>query len=291
MKFWVLALLVSGAISNTSTTAAANSEPKVAPSCVMSEALKTAVEGFLGAAASVGYRGTMLVEYGGDREFIAVQVDPKSGKNDLKKLNKSVGSAPRGVASLSHSPRGPCELARYYGLALEPGPAVAGRATYRLSARPRDTLRLAYVMDIDAEFHVPLRVLAASPEGQILERYEFANIALEAQTETVNADTDDAAAESSSYYLAAVPPGFKVVDQGRQPVDFLVLTDGLASVSIFVENQPKTLPSGEGFALRGASLSYTRGMAQRKLVTVLGEVPITTARLLAEAIRQRDETR
>ena len=290
MKFWVLALLASWAILMT-PTATANPEPKVASSCAMSEALKTAVDGFLGAASSVGYRGTMLVEYGGDREFIEVHVDPESGKNGLKRLNKSAWAAPRRVASLPHGRRGPCELTRYYGLAIEPGPAVAGRATYRLSARPRDTLRLAYVMDIDAEFHVPLRVLAASPEGKILERYEFANIALEALAAPVNADMGGAATESANYYLAAVPPGFTVVDQGRQPVDFLVLSDGLASVSIFVENQPKTLPSGEGFALRGASLSYTRGMAQRKLVTVFGEVPITTARLLAEAIRQRDETR
>ena len=68
-----------------------------------------------------------------------------------------------------------------------------------------------------------------------------------------------------------------------------MLSDGLATVSVFVENQPNSLPSGEGFALRGSSLTYTRGNAQRQLVTVLGEVPITTARLLAEALRQRGE--
>lgn len=288
MKFWILALLVWGA-SSTSVSAADQPDQQTPPSCVMSETLTHAVRGFLAASSSVGYRGTMLVEYGGDREFIAVHVDPESGENELTRLNQAVGPAPRPVASLPRVSPGPCHLARYYGLAIEPGPAVAGRATYRLSARPRDTLRLAYVMDLDAEFYVPLRVLAASPEGQILERYEFADIIFEAKVVPTDDGIRDGELVASKYYLAALPPGFTVVNQGRLPVDFLVLSDGLATVSVFVENQPSSLPSGEGFALRGSSLTYTRGNAQRQLVTVLGEVPITTARLLAEALRQRGE--
>ncbi|MDG1064601.1 MAG: MucB/RseB C-terminal domain-containing protein [Luminiphilus sp.] len=289
MKLWILALLVWGA-SSTLARAADHPDQQKPPSCVMSETMTQAVRGFLAASSSVGYRGTMLVEYGGDREFIAVHVDPVSGGNELTRLNRAVGATPRPVASLPRVSPGPCHLARYYGLAIEPGSAVAGRATYRLSARPRDTLRLAYVMDLDAEFHVPLRVLAASPEGQILERYEFADIVFSAKAAPASASVSDDELAASKYVLAALPPGFTIVNQGRQPVDFIVLSDGLANVSIFVENQPDALPSGEGFTLRGSSLTYTRGFAQQKLVTVLGEVPITTARLLAEALRQRGGT-
>ena len=296
MKRWILAFLVSGTMSvSVQAVGEPQGQLKSSPSCVMSDDVSAAIHGFLQASSSVGYRGTMLVEYGGDREFIAVHADPESGQNALKRLNQSAGAAPRLVASSPRVSNGPCDLARHYGLVLEPGMAVAGRATYRLSARPRDTLRLAYVMDIDSEFHVPLRVLAASPDGKILERYEFAEIALEAKPaapkpEPTTADIGDTKGDVPRYFLAAIPPGFKVVDQGRRPVDFLVLSDGLASVSIFIEEQPRSLPSGEGFALRGATLTYNRGIAKQRLVTVLGEVPITTARLLAEALRARGET-
>ncbi|MDG0992054.1 MAG: MucB/RseB C-terminal domain-containing protein [Luminiphilus sp.] len=286
MKLWILAGVVLG-VMTIPVLAADNSEARAPASCMMSETMTAAVQGFLVASSSISYHGTLLVEYGGDREFIAIDVDPDSDQNGLKRLNQSAEPMPRLVTARHHATRGPCELARYYSLAIEPGSAVAGRATYRLSARPKDTLRLAYVMNIDAEYHVPLRVLAASPEGQILERYEFADITLEPKSTSSNAVSSESAAGTSRYFLSSVPPGFTVIDEGRNPVDFIVLSDGLASVSIFVETQPRALPSGEGFALRGASLAYTRGIAQKKLVTVLGEVPITTARLLAEALRQR----
>ncbi len=289
MKPWILACVVLG-VMTAPVHAADNSVARASASCIMSDTMSAAIQGFLMASSSIAYQGTLLVEYGGDREFIAIDVDPASGQNGLKRLNQSAEPLPRLVNAQAHAARGPCQLAQYYALAIEPGFAVAGRATYRLSARPRDTLRLAYVMNIDAEYHVPLRVLAASPEGQILERYEFADITFEPKPGPVDDGSNKTAAEPSRYLLSAVPPGFAVIDQGRSPVDFIVLSDGLASVSIFVEAQPRALPSGEGFALRGASLTYTRGMAQQKLVTVLGEIPITTARLLAEAVRQRSET-
>ncbi len=287
MKPWILACVVLGVM--TAPVRAAD-EPTAPVSCMMSETMGAATQGFLRASSSISYHGTLLVEYGGDREFISIDVDPDSGQNGLKRLNQSAEPLIRLVTARPQAAREPCHLARYYALTMEPGSAVAGRATSRLSARPRDTLRLAYVMNVDAEYHVPLRVVAASPEGKILERYEFADITLEPKLGPDDDGSSKIVVEPSRYFLSAVPPGFAVIDQGRSPVDFVVLSDGLASVSIFVESQPRALPSGEGVVLRGASLTYTRGIAQQKLVTVLGEIPITTARLLAEAVRQRSET-
>ena len=45
---------------------------------------------------------------------------------------------------------------------------------------------------------------------------------------------------------------------------------------------------GEGAVQHGSTVSYTRGISmrgQKVLVTVLGEIPLTTARLVADAVR------
>ncbi len=254
-------------------------------SCGMPSALYERVDGVLSAPQKLNYTGTLLVEYGGDREFIAVRSD--SAVTSFRRLSRQAGDAPRPISPLPVMQRGPCGLVQSYGLMVEAGAgAVAGRSTYRMTARPKDTLRLAYVMDIDAELHMPLRVLTASPEGQILEHYEFADVSFEERLET---EELVAPADVAGYRLAAIPPGFTLVSEGSKPADFLVLSDGLASVSVFIENQPRSLPSGEGIALRGATLTYTRGTANDRLITVLGEIPVPTARLLADAVRLRED--
>ena len=56
----------------------------------------------------------------------------------------------------------------------------------------------------------------------------------------------------------------------------------------FVKPLPPGAPVGEGAVIEGATLTYTRGVrssAGGLLISVLGEVPMVTARLLADAVR------
>jgi len=67
-----------------------------------------------------------------------------------------------------------------------------------------------------------------------------------------------------------------------------VVSDGLAMASVFVEPLPLSAPFGEGLVTHGATLTYTRGVrtaAGGMLISVLGEIPLVTARLLADAVR------
>ena len=67
-----------------------------------------------------------------------------------------------------------------------------------------------------------------------------------------------------------------------------VVSDGLSTASVFVEPLPAGAPAGEGAVIEGATLTYTRGVASpegRLLISVLGEVPVVTARLLADTVR------
>ena len=67
-----------------------------------------------------------------------------------------------------------------------------------------------------------------------------------------------------------------------------MVSDGLATASVFVEPLPAGAPVGEGAIIEGATLTYTRGVRSASgglLISVLGEVPFVTARLLADAVR------
>ena len=93
--------------------------------------------------------------------------------------------------------------------------------------------------------------------------------------------------------VAWVPQGF-VITQGESssPWD-KTFTDGLAVFTVFLEQLPELPQPGEGRARQGGTTAYTRGMnvsGQPVLVTVLGEVPMNTARMVADSIAWGDSS-
>ena len=64
-------------------------------------------------------------------------------------------------------------------------------------------------------------------------------------------------------------------------------TDGLAVFSVFLELMQRQIQPGEGRARTGGTTAYTRGLqlaGRPVLVTVVGEVPINTARIVADSV-------
>ncbi len=276
----------STAITAQASQGSEDAPDSALPTCGLPSELASRLRTMLAAGEKVGYRGTLLIEYGNDREFVAVDTASPEGPVQYTRLNRSASATPQTVVLPSYGyRRGLCELQQWYSFAVEASDqVVAGRSTWRLSARPRDTLRLGYLMDIDRTSGVPLRVITITPEGQILERFEFADVAL---TDTPPVAVSVASTGHAGYRFAGLPPGFSLIAEGAEPVDFLVASDGMASVSVFIEDQPRALTDGEGVVLRGSTLAYTRGTADNYLITVMGEVPVATARLLADGIRRR----
>lgn len=67
-------------------------------------------------------------------------------------------------------------------------------------------------------------------------------------------------------------------------------TDGMASFSVFLEPGSMSMQPGEGAVREGSTLAYTRGLrlaGSMVLVTVVGEVPVNTARIVADSVRLR----
>ena len=92
----------------------------------------------------------------------------------------------------------------------------------------------------------------------------------------------------SKFVVLKQPSGFKEIyyaqktmHNSQHSVEHLLMSDGLASVSVYMENKNPGMESG----LRsvGAVNSYSRDIDNYQ-VTVMGEVPPLTVKLIAEGI-------
>ncbi|MEO5573226.1 MAG: MucB/RseB C-terminal domain-containing protein [Gammaproteobacteria bacterium] len=94
--------------------------------------------------------------------------------------------------------------------------------------------------------------------------------------------------------ITQLPKGFKLVERNKylmsanqMPVEHLVLTDGLASVSVFIE---KSAPEDKfvGISHRGAVNAYGV-FSHGHQITLVGEVPVATVQLIGQSIRHQSE--
>ena len=252
--------------------------------CTLDSPAQQAVAKMLRASSHQRYEGTVLYERAGNRQFVTVtSPTDDAGQGMLRRMNAQADPLPESWPAPFDSPQRACDVAEVYSPVLESGRTVAGRATQRLVLRPRDTLRLTHLIDMDSETGLALAMATVGSEGKMLERYEYASIDYQAVSER-----DPLAGKRRGYERGrSVVPGYFVLSEDADRGVFVV-TDGLATASIFVEPLPPGAPVGEGAVIEGATLTYTRGVrspAGGLLISVLGEVPVVTARLLADAVR------
>jgi len=180
---------------------------------------------------------------------------------------------------------------------LGEGERVAGRAAVRIMIEPRDMYRFGYVMDIDRESGLLLKTLTVGPGDTVLERFQFASLSLGDQAATTTGislvhraehpGTDGRREEPPGWAVGWVPGGFIYTDSPAASVGRQTYTDGLAVFSVFLEELGRGIRPGEGVVRNGGTVSYTRGMdlsGRSVLVTVIGEVPVNTARMVADSV-------
>ena len=91
--------------------------------------------------------------------------------------------------------------------------------------------------------------------------------------------------------ISKVPNGFALVEHNRRMnkggamVEHMVFTDGLASVSVFMEkNTPHEKIPFSGVSRMGAVNAFARRVNDHQ-VTVVGEVPVAAVRMIGESIQ------
>lgn len=195
---------------------------------------------------------------------------------------------------------GNCGISAHYRFSVGEGERIAGRKAVRILIQPKDMYRHGYVMELDRKTGLLLKIQTVGRGQKVLERFQFADLSFTDEVTTASeADTvhqaihphpaqDPAALPAGGWNLRWIPDGFTVTDNSEEDLSRRTYTDGLAVFSVFLEKLSAQIKPGEGVVRRGGTLSYTRGMSMSGapvLVTVIGEVPLNTARMVADSIR------
>jgi sigma-E factor negative regulatory protein RseB len=182
---------------------------------------------------------------------------------------------------------------------------VAGRGARVIGIIPKDKFRYGYRFYVDRETSLPLKTDLMNENGRPVEQIMFTSLELSPTGSVAGADPSNLdgfvelrrhAAEAQApdrpkrWEFVGLPVGYTLhmhnrrVDDSGTRVDHFVLSDGLASVSVYVE-----APPAEG--LRGGAhvgaINAWGDLVQRHQVTAVGEVPEGTVRKIVESLRYR----
>jgi sigma-E factor negative regulatory protein RseB len=195
---------------------------------------------------------------------------------------------------------GRCGVAAHYRFAVDEGERVAGRQAVSIRVEPRDIYRHGYVMELDRETGLLLKARIVGSGNKTLELFQFAKVTYNdipaegAQADIVHqtrhppaSTTVQAGLPSRDWFVSWLPGGFMPTEAEVGSRGSRSYTDGLAVFSVFLEELGREMHPGEGVVRQGGTISYTRGLQLADapvLITVIGEVPVNTARMVADSI-------
>jgi len=200
-------------------------------------------------------------------------------------------------------------IAASYDVKLGKTERVLGYECQWIRLDPKDGLRFPQRLCSEMNSGLILRAKVFNGERQVIEQYSFTDLKLGPQVGRTDLKTifrarnrqwlsdgsprDEASNAETGWAVTRAPSGFNKVAElkrtlpGRsQPVSQIVLTDGLASLSVFVEPNPSPSRTAEASSEDGTTTFFVRPMGDQ-LVTVLGEVPLTTAQQVARSVSRR----
>jgi len=195
-----------------------------------------------------------------------------------------------------------------YRVALAGNSSVADRSVVIILVEPVDTYRYGYRLWLDKKSAMPLKSQLLDEQGKIVEQIMFAEIDMTDEIpeaavqpsiamESFDWKNSEAAVDqpaisvNSAWRATRLPPGFRLtvaktkpMPEPGEPLEHLVYSDGLASVSVFIELGVSADEKGEGLSRIGAANAYTTTQDDR-LITAMGEVPARTVQLIALSVR------
>ncbi|HSW18152.1 MAG TPA: MucB/RseB C-terminal domain-containing protein [Ramlibacter sp.] len=183
---------------------------------------------------------------------------------------------------------------------------VAGFDADVVLVAPKDQLRLGYRIWSEKKTGLIVKLQTLGTEGEVLEQAAFSELQLDtglkpdklAQMMTPpegwrveRMDTAKTTAAAEGWTLKAAVPGFAPVSCYRRRATSeatmqWVFSDGLATVSLFVEPFDAQRHGREGIMAAGATQTLTRRI-QDWWLTAVGEVPAQTLRAFAQNLERR----
>lgn len=194
-------------------------------------------------------------------------------------------------------------IRKNYMLKLSGAERIAGREALIMDLIPNDNLRYQYRIWADQAYGLLLKMSLLDAQQHTLEQIGFTQVELlntrdldwfqpkiDASKPYVMEDKTEVDHVGESPVVANLPAGYRKVDHirlqvpGKQnPVQQLIFSDGLASVSVFIEPLAKGAPVREGVKTMG-STNLCAHVLNGYQVVVVGEVPTRTVEQIAQQV-------
>lgn len=238
-------------------------------------------------------------------EMYCFQPDSKTVRLDRRMTGKFFPSLVSGTPEV---------ILANYKLRLGKVERIGGHDCQWVILEPKDALRFLQKLCAEVQTGLLMRAKTLNERGQIVEQFSFTQLLMGkaavrdaglshlksrlAQKEP-GWQTDDSARKSvkvgdTGWWVQAPPVGFRLVTELKrampgksEPVSHLVFSDGVATISVFVEPLGANT-AGFSRASEEGMVSYAMRSVGNHQVTVLGEVPVTTAQNLANGVSFRN---
>lgn len=198
-------------------------------------------------------------------------------------------------------------IPEFYGVDERPAERVAGHVADVVELMPRDRLRYGYRIWSEKKSGLVIKMQTLDEDGQVLEQVAFTELQFDApvrmdKLKRMMADTKGyqvlkpslrkTTPEAEGWRQREAVPGFQPVschvrehEGGESPPMQWVFSDGLASVSLFVEPFDPQRHGEEGHAVAGATHSLAR-QVDAYWLTAMGEVPLKTLRQFVQGVER-----
>ena len=207
---------------------------------------------------------------------------------------------------LGSLPQFDLSVGEFYRIESLPSTHILGRPARVIAVYPKDQFRFGYRLWLDEKTAMPLKTQLCDPQGQVIEQLFFARLDmpenipdsdLAPTVRTVGMrwvrqgpSNDSASAALADYRASQLPPGFRLTVQGAQtlggasaPASHLVYSDGLATVSVFVEEQRGSVPGVAMFGATAPGVGTTGIANQGDSITGVANVAASSVSLEPDA--------
>jgi len=185
---------------------------------------------------------------------------------------------------------------------------IAGRPTVMVSISPLDEYRYGYHLWADRKTGLLLKSDLLDEHGKVIEQFMFTDVSIGVPIKDKDlqptyhakgmawqraASITPGESGDSHWEIGEMPKGFRVtgnmmrtVPGKPQPVAHLMVSDGLAAVSVFVEQSSKRQDKEDGMVTGMGSAHAYRAWVDGHKVTAVGEVPAATVERIGRSLRQ-----
>jgi sigma-E factor negative regulatory protein RseB len=206
----------------------------------------------------------------------------------------------------------PRELAEHYHIRKGGTERIAGYDCQAIVLEPKDNLRYGHKLWADINTGMLVKAKTVNEKNEVIEQFAFTQLQIGGRIDkdlvksryagrgrdwrVESSGMVAADLTSNGWLLRSLPPGYRKVTELRRnvgataDVGHIVVSDGLAAVSVFIEPLAERAAQAQlGLSRQGAVNIFIRKLPSH-LVTVVGEVPAESVKIIANGLEYRPQS-